>query len=200
MSRHYRKRQAGGGAGQETSFLVGLLVIAAVYKRTSLHAIEQIPMYAAWVGAGVFVLVLCTKILRMWLNRQKHGSLSTISGRLDGIAFEHYISRLLESQNFTHIKLTERYDLGIDIIARKDGVNWGIQVKYYRGLVGADAVRQVVTALNMYGCQRAMVVTNSVFSRPATQLAASNDCELADKDELTRWEHASRGRYSRYKF
>ncbi len=158
-------------------------------------------MYAACVGAAVFVLVGATKIFRIWLNRRKRFALKTTSGRMDGIAFEHYIARLLEGQGFTNIALTERYDLGVDIVAQKEGMSWGIQVKYYRGLVGADAVRQVVTALNMYGCQRAMVVTNSVFSRPAAQLAASNDCVLIDKVGLTHWLAANRGsRDSRYKF
>lgn len=57
------------------------------------------------------------------------------------------------------MQLTEHYDLGVDIVARKDGVTWGVQVKHYSGLVGINAVRQVVVALKMYGCDRAMVVT-----------------------------------------
>ena len=82
--------------------------------------------------------------------------------------------------------------MGIDITAEKDGVRWGVQVKRYSGLVGASAVRQVVTALNIYGCDRAMVVTNSSYSRVAIELAASNSCVLIGRASLTKW--VARGR------
>ena len=32
-----------------------------------------------------------------------------------------------------------------------------------------------------------MVVTNSVFSRPAKELAADNNCVLIDRDTLAEW-------------
>lgn len=38
-----------------------------------------------------------------------------------------------------------------------------------------------------YNRQRAMVVTNSIFSRPAKVLAETNDCVLIGKDELAEW-------------
>jgi HJR/Mrr/RecB family endonuclease len=52
--------------------------------------------------------------------------------------------------------------------------------------VKADAVRQVVTGLRIYGCDCAMVVTNSVFSRVAIRLADSNRCVLIDRTGLAR--------------
>ena len=106
---------------------------------------------------------------------------------MDGLAFEKYVAELLKSQGYGKVTLTERYDLGVDIIALKDGIRWGVQVKRYSNMVKAEAVRQVVTALNKYNCQRSMVVTNSTFSRPARVLADSNDCVLIAKDELAEW-------------
>lgn len=105
---------------------------------------------------------------------------------MDGIEFEEYIARILKSQGYTNIQLTEQYDYGVDIMASKNGIRWGIQVKRYSGLVKADAVRQVVTGLRIYGCDRAMVITNSVFSRVAVRLARSNDCVLVDRSQLSR--------------
>lgn len=105
---------------------------------------------------------------------------------MDGIEFEKYVATVLKSQGYTDIQLTEHYDYGVDIVATKSGVRWGIQVKRYSGLVKANAVRQVVTGLRMYDCQRAMVITNSVFSRVAVQLAQSNDCVLIDRSLLAR--------------
>ena len=103
---------------------------------------------------------------------------------MDGLAFEKYVANLLEQQGYSNISLTEQYDYGVDIIATRDGICWGIQVKRYSGLVKAEAVRQVVTGLRVYGCDRAMVITNSVFSRVAVQLADSNDCVLVDRSGL----------------
>lgn len=60
-------------------------------------------------------------------------------------AFECYVAQLLKTQGCTKVKLTEQHDLGLDIIADKDGKSWDIQVKRYSGLVKAAAVRQEVT-------------------------------------------------------
>jgi restriction system protein len=105
---------------------------------------------------------------------------------MDGIEFEEHIANVLKSQGYTNIQLTEQFDYGVDIVASKNGIRWGIQVKRYSGLVKAEAVRQVVTGLRMYGCDRAMVITNSVFSRVAVRLAESNDCVLVDRGKLAR--------------
>lgn len=69
-------------------------------------------------------------------------------------------------------------------MAEKDGIRWGVQVKRYGQMVKADAVRQVVTGLRLYGCDRGMVVTNSTFSRVAIELAKGNDCVLIDRGSL----------------
>jgi restriction system protein len=103
---------------------------------------------------------------------------------MDGLDFEQYVADLLRANGFRNVLLTEKYDLGVDIIAEKNGIRWGIQVKRYSGLVKADAVRQVVTGLRLYNCDRAMVITNSTYSAVAHRLAAGNDCALVDRNGL----------------
>jgi HJR/Mrr/RecB family endonuclease len=105
---------------------------------------------------------------------------------MSSLEFEHYVAMLLRSNGYCNVSLTEKYDLGVDIIAEKGGVRWGVQVKHYSGLVKASAVRQVVTGLRLYGCDRAMVVTNSTYSATAQRLAAGNDCVLIDERGLAR--------------
>jgi len=111
----------------------------------------------------------------------------TAIDKMTGLEFERYIVGLLKAQGYTNIKLTEEFDYGIDIIANKGTIRWGIQVKRYSGLVKADAVRQVVTALKKYNCERSMVITNSKFSEVARELAKSNNCVLVDGETLSRW-------------
>ena len=136
-------------------------------------------------GIGLVMLYRLFRKTTPWSNRRNH-SISTIDN-MTGLEFERYVARLLETQGYSNIHLTERYDYGVDIVATKDGITWGIQVKRYSGLVKADAIRQVVTALKMYHCDQAMVVTNSIFSRPAQTLANSNNCVLVDRSGLSRW-------------
>lgn len=106
---------------------------------------------------------------------------------LDWSEFEQYVAKILIEKGYLNVRTTEKYDLGIDVIAEKDGIVWGIQVKHYRSLVTIEAVREAVAALKAYSCGRAMVVTNSVFTRPAIALAKSNDCALIDRKLLKSW-------------
>lgn len=76
--------------------------------------------------------------------------------------------------------------MGVDIIAEKDGNRWGIQTKRYAGPVTVDAVRQVVSGLNAYNCNKAMVITNSTFNNYTIKLAQSNHCILIDRMELAK--------------
>jgi restriction system protein len=124
-----------------------------------------------------------------YLFRLKSRKLNADIDSMSGVEFEKFIAQILKSRGCKSVELTERYDLGVDVIAVKNGVTWGIQTKRYSGLVGIDAVRQSVSALNKYKCDRAMVITNSPagFSRPAVELAKSNHCIMIGRKELAKW-------------
>jgi restriction system protein len=139
---------------------------------------------AAFIALAVYKI---TRMIRRWSYKQS-ASLAEIDN-MTGLEFEHYVAKLLDSQGYGAIRLTEEYDYGVDIIAVKNGITWGIQVKRYSGLVKANAVRQVVTALRKYHCDRAMVITNSTYSEVAKDLARVNDCLLIDRQKLTEWTH-----------
>lgn len=172
-----------------TFVLVGGLAVIASYSLISKGQIivvlcTVVICLATLISVGYFMIELRTKKRRL----EKLRALRFVDTHLmDGLVFEKYVAELLKSQGYTNVTLTERFDYGVDIIATKDQVRWGVQVKRYSRMVKAEAVRQVVTALNQYKCQRAMVVTNSTFSRPATVLAQSNNCVLIGKDELADW-------------
>ena len=103
---------------------------------------------------------------------------------MDGLEFERYLQLLLSRKGFSQVVLTATYDLGVDLVARKDGHVWAIQAKRYKGIVGLDSVRQVVAAKNHYKCDKAMVITNSYFTRNAQIIAKSTDCVLVNRDGL----------------
>lgn len=188
MSRRYYRRRRKNDGISGTLLLIGVIAVAALYNKLSAETINLI------IGGGLLLvgliigLMLFIQYRRSQHEKQKLRALNLIdTDYMDGLAFEKYVAELLKSQGYTKVILTERYDLGVDIIALKDGIRWGVQVKRYSNMVKAEAVRQVVTALNKYNCQRSMVVTNSTFSRPAKVLADSNDCVLIGKNELAEW-------------
>ena len=154
----------------------------------SASSIFDLTVYGLVILVAIFIIKQVTNILLWCLNTYRRKKLNFIEVKqMSGIEFEKYVAMLLKIQGFSHIELTEHYDLGIDIIAYKNDIKWGIQVKRYGSMVGLEAVRQVVTALNHYSCDKAMVITNNIFSGPAKILAKSNDCVLIEGKELVKW-------------
>ena len=143
--------------------------------------------YVQYVLAAVILVLiigLVIKLMRKVRVISRNFRLRDID-TMNGTTFEHYVAQLLVDRGYTNVSLTEQFDYGVDIIAEKNGIRWGIQTKRYSGLVKAEAVRQVVTGLRLYGCDRAMVITNSTFSNVAKRLAEGNDCVLVDRTGLS---------------
>jgi len=171
MSRHSRAQS------NDITFVIVVLVgVAAWTHRTQL-------VHFAYISLGVAVSILLLKMSWEVLRRRHFAQLQNID-TMSGLDFEQYVVMLLRASGFRNVSLTEKYDFGVDIIAEKDGIRWGIQAKRYSGLVKADAVRQVVTGLKLYDCKRAMVITNSTYNSVARRLAHANDCVLVDRSGL----------------
>lgn len=195
MSRYYRRRYYSRRKNSSSGGIIGIAIILAVVAYSYGAALNRALTYAVITGLAVLGLIVIQKIVvklwRWWSARRRRTRISystldleTEVDTMTGLEFERYVAALLKRQGYTNIKMTERYDWGVDIIARKDGITWGVQVKRSSDMVKAAAVRQVVTALSHYNCDRAMVVSNGIYSRPARELAKSNDCLLIDRDTL----------------
>lgn len=188
MSRSYQRHSSYNKRGKDNNvaFPIILLLACAVWvHKAVMLKIEHYAAIAALLIAGVIgFAVLLSSSRKITTFKTKSSISSSNIDTMTGLEFEKYVANLLKRHGFKNVKLTEEYDLGVDVIAHKDGITWGVQVKRYSGLVKAEAVRQVVTALKFYGCDRAMVITNSTFSRPAVELADSNDCVLVGRTGL----------------
>lgn len=195
MSRIYcHQRNQYTSTAHDGASLIWIILLAGTVwaHRVILQRAMPVIMAGLLVMIGLMITTRSVKLIRRisrW--RLSHNPTMAAVDRMTGLEFEKYIATLLKLQSYSHVTLTEEYDLGVDIIAHKDGVRWGIQVKCYSGLVKAEAVRQVVTALKHYKCDQAMVVTNNVFSVTARKLAVSNGCLLVDRDGLLQWLAAS---------
>ena len=176
MSRSYKRRR-----NQKIDALF-VLMLLFIYLEVNHKG------YVLLYGLLIVILIIAIKLiikLRIY-HRISSPKMIDIDG-MTGLEFERCVANLLSNQGYKHVRLTEKYDLGVDIIADKDGRRWGIQVKRHSGLVKAIAVRQVVTALRKYKCDKALVVTNSTFSNVAKELAGTNDCVLVDRTQLSKW-------------
>ena len=75
-------------------------------------------------------------------------------------------------------------DQGADVIAQKRGMRLVVQCKLYSRTVGNKAVQEVVAARAHEGAHAAAVVTNSNFTLPARELAATNGVLLLHYSDL----------------
>ena len=189
----HRKSYNAGTVGNTTAFVFTVLLISNAWThKVLIMKTKHILAYSLLTFLGVISLLIIYKTIKkakVWYRN--HNPSITAIDKMTGLEFERYVAKLLKIRGYNNIKLTEEYDYGIDIIAIKDGITWGIQVKRHSNLVKADAVRQVVTALKKYHCDRAMVISNSTYSNVAKVLARSNDCVLVDRNGLLKWIRAT---------
>lgn len=103
---------------------------------------------------------------------------------MKGIQFEHYLQQLFIMLGY-QVKLTRASgDFGADLILIKDYTKIVIQAKRYTKNVGLKAVQEVYGAKKHYGANEAWVVTNSLYTKQAKELAYSNEVFLIDRHDL----------------
>ena len=106
---------------------------------------------------------------------------------MTGIEFEQYLQRILANQGYSVNVTQASGDLGVDLIASRNSDKIAIQAKRYSTNVSRRAISDAVAGMYHYGCNKAMVITNSYFSPGAKALAESTDCILINRDTLAEW-------------
>ena len=104
---------------------------------------------------------------------------------MDGQQFERFCAHLLIKNGYEDVSLTKGSgDQGIDIIAYRDGIKYGIQCKCYSSDIGNAAVQEVFAGKTFYKCNIGIVLTNQHFSPSAIQLAETNGIILWGRETL----------------
>lgn len=104
---------------------------------------------------------------------------------MEGHDFEFFCAELLKKNGFLDVEVTKGSgDQGIDIIAFKEGIKYGIQCKCYSSDIGNKAVQEAFSGKTFYHCHVASVLTNRYFTASAKELAESNGILLWDRDYL----------------
>lgn len=104
---------------------------------------------------------------------------------MTGFEYEKFCAKELKRKGFYDIKVTRKSgDQGVDIIASKLGSRYAIQCKCYSYPIGNKAVQQVYAGARYYHCEKALVISNSTFTKSAK--------ELADATGVILWENIGR--------
>ncbi|EOP32320.1 restriction endonuclease [Bacillus thuringiensis] len=105
--------------------------------------------------------------------------------KMDGHQFEVYLKALFKELGY-HPEVTKKSrDFGADLILKgKDRI--AIQAKRYgiKNRVGIKAVQEIYAAQTYYKSDKAWVVTNSLFTKQAEELAKACNVKLIDRYEL----------------
>lgn len=103
---------------------------------------------------------------------------------LTGEQFEIFLSNFFEKNGYMVSLTPSTGDQGADLILLKDNKKTVIQAKCYSSPVGNGAIQEIVAAIPFYSANKAMVITNSVFTPSAIELAKVNGVELWDGNML----------------
>ncbi len=169
--------------------VVALAFFAAlVFIPPAIDFAEQHPVETALLSPipiGLISLAVYWKVRRRWqrLRALKAVRLADVDN-MSGRRFERYLAALFRHHGYDVQETGRSGDQGCDLLLSKDGEKIVCQAKRYHGRVSNDAVQQAVAAIALYHCHRAMVVTNSRFTDGARRLAAANNCELVDREQL----------------
>lgn len=103
---------------------------------------------------------------------------------MDGFQFEAFLVEIFQTIGFDVKETKKTADQGADLFVSRFGKNMVIQAKNYTGSVGNAAVQQAISAKAFYGCDEAMVVTNSYYTKSAKELATTAGVRLVDREGL----------------
>lgn len=133
-----------------------------------------------WMLLG-FLVVFCAVAagICFWVVKRRYREWDDMEGR----EFEFFCAELLEKNGFQEVKVTrESGDFGLDILAEKDGITYGIQCKNYTSPVGIKAVQEVYAGRDYYDRMVGVVMTNQYFTNPAVTAAKKLKIVLWDRD------------------
>ena len=104
---------------------------------------------------------------------------------IEGHDFEYYCADLLRKRGFVDVVVTKGSgDYGVDVLAEKDGITYGIQCKAYTSPVGVKAVQEAYAGKEYYDRMVGAVLTNQYFTKSAVEAAKKLKILLWDRGYL----------------
>lgn len=132
-----------------------------------------------WVKFRAYIYYFLNATPNSNLNNQF--DISNID-HMDGHKFEYFCADLLKNNGFVNVSVTPGSgDMGVDILAEKEGVKYAIQCKNYESSLGNKPIQEITAGKNYYNCHVGVVMTNSHFTPGAIELAKANNILLWDR-------------------
>lgn len=114
--------------------------------------------------------------------------------KMEGHEFERFCAALLLKNGFEKVTVTPGSgDQGVDVLAYKEGIKYGIQCKCYSSDIGNKAVQEAYAGKTFYDCHVGVVLTNRWFTASARELARKNNILLWDRQKLLALIEADKG-------
>lgn len=151
-----------------------------------------IPIIPTFKAIGDTVLAIGKKIGGLQLfksayQKDRSAGLYTLEeiDQMDGETFEHYVANLLHIYQFKKIAVsTYSNDKGLDVYAEHEGFKYGFQCKRWSKNIPLSAIQEIYTAKDLYGIDKAIVITNSGFTKAAIEASIKLDVILIDRKRL----------------
>lgn len=137
-------------------------------------------IYFFFMG-GIIVVKRVKK--KRYMEKLKSSGIMDID-KMAGSVFEDYLQSVFMNNGYKVLQTKRTRDFGADLILEKDNIKTIVQAKRYKSKVGIKAIQEAAASIKHYDCHNAIVVTNSYFTKPAKDLAASNKVELWNRDIL----------------
>lgn len=138
-------------------------------------------IYLIIILAGVLLLCIVGILVLKYAKKKYPSDIDLMEGH----DFEYFCADLLRKKGFQEVEVTKGSgDYGIDILAEKDGITYGIQCKCYATPVGVKAVQEAYAGKDYYERMVGVVLTNQYFTTPAVEVAKKLKIMLWDRGYL----------------
>jgi restriction system protein len=164
--------------------IVGIIALAFLGGKTG-QANSASLIQSLWP----FIILIAIIIgLRLVYREYQHDKLAKTGifdiDKMTGTEFEERLMILYRNLGYKVEHTGKTGDLGVDLIVEKNGEKTAIQAKRYHGSVNEAAVQEVYTGKTIHHCDRAIIFTNSNFTKFAQQVALKTNVQLCGRNDL----------------
>jgi restriction system protein len=112
---------------------------------------EWFMMIHAVVGLGILAIIIILVVCSLQEKAKRERRLRALEladiDNMGGLDFEHYLCRLLVHRGYQAEVTRASGDLGVDIVARRDGQKHAVQAKRYSKGVSRRAISDAVAGM-----------------------------------------------------
>ncbi len=167
----FRRKKRIPGDVKLAAFLVYVALLVYLWND------QKMPSFCFLMLCGIAFVIRKAFLLASFFGNP---SLRCID-KMDGQQFEVYLAKKFKELGYKVVITPYQGDQGADLIIEKDGIKTAVQAKRYSENVGNAAVQEIIAGKIYYGCDKAMVVTNSDFTKAAKDLARRANVTLWDR-------------------